>query len=213
MNWVIAAFVASLPLLTGEAAYRWLGFKREYARKFVHVVGGVASAMLPIWLELDQISVLAGFFVLVLAMIRRTQMVQALYGIQRTSYGEVFFPAGVGLTAFIAPTAEAYVFGVLVMGFADAMAGIIGGAYGRKKFSPLFSIAEKSYVGSAAFFVTTTLIGTYFVLVVFDLGVGAVGQLALASLVLTLLEAELVLGLDNVAVPIAGAVALQIIVG
>jgi phytol kinase len=209
MDWLLAIVIASLPLVLGEWLHK-LGIKREAARKTIHVLGAVASCSLLIFLTLNQIALLAGVFVVVLAVVRRKKLVKALYEVERKSFGEILFPAGVCLAAIAADTSVAYMFGVLVMGFSDAAASIVGGRYGKKKYQSWVGPGKKTYVGSMVFFGVTLSLGLLFTW--FDQSPYALTSLLATCAVLTLLEAELSYGIDNVVIPIAATIWFQTVV-
>ncbi|HTE22092.1 MAG TPA: hypothetical protein VK674_03550 [Candidatus Limnocylindria bacterium] len=209
MNWLLAIGLASLPLLLGEALYKKAGLKRELARKTVHILGAFASVGLLWFLDLSQIIFLGLSFVIVLAVVRRKRLVGALYDVNRTSLGEILFPAGVASTALVANSNPAYAFGIMVMGLADAAAGIFGTKYGHKRYKPWFGTGKKSYVGSLAFCAVTLIVGGLFLVAYFDPTLTNGAKLLAASLILTLIESQLSYGTDNLVIPVIATALLQ----
>ena len=151
--------------------------------------------------------------------LRWLNVYRGVHSIERKTLGELYFPIGVALSAFIflpasAPTLVSgqanivlFQFGVLVMGFADAMAAIIGVHYGKHKFA--FTRDKKSVEGSSAFLITTFLILLLFNF--FSIKVRLSGFLIL-PIVLSFLELILSFGLDNLILPIVASFLLGVFI-
>jgi dolichol kinase len=193
---VLGALLAGSPLIIGEIIARRFGLKKEIARKLIHVLASLAAASLVLFLSLHQIALLGAIFTFVLLAVRRYKLVSALYEIERRSYGEMFFPAGVAVAALLAPSPKAYVIAMLIVGISDTAASIIGGKFGTAKWPHTYA----TYVGSAAFFLSALVIllcgGTT---VSTAIGLGAV---------LTLIESYSLYGSDNVTIAAVAAFAL-----
>jgi dolichol kinase len=145
------AGITALPLTLGEFSTRLLGLKGEGARKFVHVLGGVAAVVLGLFYQLGDVTIVVATFVVIMLPVRifLYQEVKSLYAVSRRSYGEVLFPAGVALAAAIAPSTNQYLAAMLMLGFSDTAAALVGqhfpwGAY--RVFSH-----QKTITGSLAF--------------------------------------------------------------
>jgi len=161
--------------------------------------------------------------------LRWLNVYRGVHSIERKTLGELYFPIGVALSAFIflpasAPTLVSgqanivlFQFGVLVMGFADTTAAIIGVHYGKHKFTfvdPRAKIfgagaSKKSVEGSSAFFVTTFLILLFFNF--FSIEIKLSGFLVL-PIVLSFLELILSFGLDNLILPVVASFLLGIFI-
>lgn len=212
MYWFEATIIATLPLLLGELFYRAKLIQAESSRKLVHVLGSISAVLLCLVLDLRQIAILCLGFTVILVLIRRTRLVGALYDIKRRSFGEILFPAGIGATALIAHDTTSYVFSILVLGFADAGASLIGKKYGHSKFKPRLSQGSKTYIGSAAFFAITFTIGMGFLLFQQDISSINLVYIFLVSLVITFAESQLSYGLDNFILPILSVMLIQVII-
>jgi len=179
---------------------RW-GVGAETTRRLVHVLGTLLALPLPIVLGVPVGVVMAVALAGLLALSRRRGTLGSVHDVQRTTIGEVVFPLGIALAAVVAQDYAQYCFGVLVLGFADAAAGIVGTRVGR----PLRRWpARKSVAGSTAFFVVTIGLAVAFVAA---LGVEPAMLLVPSALAVTLVEALLARGWDNLAVPSAAALA------
>ncbi len=87
-----------------------------------------------------------------------------------------------------------------MLGFSDALASLVGSRFGKHHF--LIINNKKTFEGSTAFFFTT-------ILILFFLGIfGTLG--VILSLLLTLFEAVLVFGLDNLVVPVIAALLFKL---
>ena len=187
---ILGCILSSSPLLVGEALTRLLSLKDEYARKTVHVLGGLTTTLLVLFLSLSQIAFLGGFYCLLLLFIRQFWHLKSLYQVNRRSFGEIFFPAGVCATALLASNKEFFVYAILIMGIADTAASLVGNykAIKLKRF-----INSKSLQGSLAFALITILI----------LGVSdfSTFQISLIAVTLTAVEFVSPIGSDNITVP------------
>ena len=118
------------------------------------------------------------------------------------SYGEIFFPFGVVVTAYLLlPThLLAYQFGLLLLAFPDTLATLIG----MQWRTPGLEIpgGQKTLGGSLVFFLVTLA-----VLAAFFSGSWLV--LLSVALVLTVVEGILGYGADNFVLPILGALLVQ----
>ncbi|MFC1622719.1 hypothetical protein ACFL1Y_01875, partial [Patescibacteria group bacterium] len=114
-------------------------------------------------------------------------------------------PAGVCIAAllFLPDNIDSFQLGVLVMGFSDGLAGIIGSKFGNYSFN-LFR-AKKTYLGSFIFFITTFLIFLFFAQISFQ----TIIAIIIISFLLTIIEAVCVYGLDNLILPILGGYLLM----
>ena len=193
-------------LLAGaEAVTRRRPVDPELSRKFVHVSSGMVAAGLPLVLGYGEIVVLAAGFVPFLMVARRVGLFPAVSGVERSTLGEVWFPLGVLLAAALFPAGGPYVYGVLVMGLADAAASLWGRRYGRRGY-PVPGGGRKTWAGSGAFLLTTATLGAVVLGVTDGWTGGAVARGVLAAVPLTVVEGVLGRGTDNVVLPTAAAV-------
>lgn len=182
-------------LLAGaEASSRRWKLGAEAARKSAHVAAGLVAAALPLFMSFTAVAVLSLLFVPFMLVSRRLDLFPAVHGVERSTLGETYFPLGVCAAALAFPHHGPFAFGVLVMGLADAAAGVAGQRYGHRAYK--LATAWKTYVGSAAFFATTLVLAAAFGPTVAALGVAAA---------LTLVEGALGGGTDNLVLPVAAA--------
>jgi phytol kinase len=188
-------FVAVLG--AAEATSRRWKVEPELTRKGAHVASAVIVAALPLVLSFVAVAVLAVVFVPFMVLSRRAGLFPSVHSVERTTLGEVYFPLGVLAAAVLVPAPGPFAYGMLVMGLGDAAAGLAGKRYGRRGYR-LVS-APKTYVGSAVFFATVALVGLAFVSLPLAL---------LLAAALTLVEALLGGGADNLVLPVAAAALL-----
>jgi phytol kinase len=185
-----------------EAATRRWRINREASRKLAHVSCGLAAAALPLVMSFGEITLLGFVFVLLLGLSRQLGILSSIHDVERTTWGEVYFPLGVAITAAMFPQRAIFIYAVLTMALSDMAAWFIGRRFGRRGYR--LGLSRKTYMGSAAFFLTTIAIGGLVALAqaippTVNLGVQVLG----ASAVSALTEAAAARGLDNLLVPIS----------
>lgn len=183
---------------------------REVARKFGHILGGAAAALLPFVLTYDQIAILGLVMVPAVFFSRRLGIFKAVHGVQRSTHGEIYFPLAIALCAILFPHDLLFVYGVLVIGVADALASLFGQRYGHKKYH-VFG-GHKSYLGSLVFFMATFTIG--FLLIpafTHTQFITAAVWSAILAAALTCVEAGSHKGLDNLFVPLVACALMAVL--
>jgi phytol kinase len=187
-----------------------IGFRRglgpETTRRIAHAVGAVSVALLPLFLRLPELIVLAALFTAVLALTRGRNLLRSIHEIDRPSAGALVFPAGLLLAVLVGwHHLGAIAYAALVLGLADPAAALVGTHLKGVGWAVLGG--HKTFSGSAAFFAVTVAVGGLIGL--------AAGELRLvatiaAAAVLATIEGSIGYGLDNLLVP-AVASALGII--
>ena len=178
-----------------------IGFRRglgpETTRHVAHVVGAASVAVLPLFLRLSELVVLAAFFTALLTWTRVRHLLGSIHGINRVTVGALVFPAGLLLAVLIGwqhPGAIAYA--ALVLAIADPAAAVVGARFNSVGWPVLGG--HKSAAGSLAFAAVAIAIGLVIGVEAGDVRlVAALG----AALVLAFIEGSLGYGLDNVPVP------------
>jgi phytol kinase len=215
--WIgIPSILAALAgLLAGLRRYRaWAEVDPEWTRKIAHIVMGGVTLTFP-WVfdaawPVVVLSALALALMIGLRVSARLHetMGQALYGVDRASYGELCFPIAIGLL-FVLSGGDPFLFCVpiLLLGVADPAAAAIGLRHGKVLYTTDDGI--KSGEGSAGFF----LVAFFCVHIPLLLGTdtGRLETLLIATIVgllVTSLEAISWRGLDNLFVPVGGYVLL-----
>ncbi len=180
----------------------------EASRKTVHVVLGCITLSFP-WLftRLWPVWVLAALAVGTLAALRWLRPVasadrRVLLGVTRESYGELCFPLAVALVFTCSRAHPAhYLLAVAALTFADAAGALIGGRFGRLRFTTDEGL--KTVEGSLAIWLITSLLTFCILLVADDADIGRAALVAALIGVLTaLLEAIALKGFDNLFLPL-----------
>ena len=176
--------------------------QRELSRKIVHIGTGPV-VVLAWWLSIPaSIAVPVAFAVTVITAINhRIQLVPAVEDVDRNSYGTVAYGLAISLLLllFWPEQAVAVCAGVLVMAFADGLAGLVG----RGMTSPSWTVWQqrKSVAGTVTMGLVTALVLILLVLIsqspLHPLRLIAVCALAVG------LEQWGRWGIDNLTVPMA----------
>ena len=212
MNAVVAAIV--LALLVGGIGLlaRRFAWEPELARKVSHVAVGLACLALPfVFASVAPVLALAavacgGLLVLRTVPALRARFGCALHGVARRSLGEFAFVGGVALAFVLAHHHfPAYAAAIVTLALGDTAAALVGRRFGRHPYA--VGHARKSLEGSAAFFAVAALVCALIP------GAVSVAAVAAFALVTTLAEALAGDGFDNVAIPLAGLLALRLFPG
>lgn len=204
MEFVIVAIAYGSIFVAVELLAKKLHPPSEATRKLSHILAGVGAALLPFVLTFQEIALLGALFVPAVYFSMRLNMFKSVHKVPRNTYGELYFPLAISVCALLFPDRLLFTYGVLVVGISDALASLLGLRFGRKKYkSP---DGPKSYIGSAAFFVSSVIIGATLVLSFINTPViVAVTWSVVLAAILTLIEARSHKGIDNLLVPVAGS--------
>jgi phytol kinase len=196
-------------------AWQRLGTPRpETVRKVLHVGMGMVATSLPwIFSSALPVVVLCALAASVMLAVRLTPALRGVVcGVERESWGDVYFPVAVGVTFVAAGGVKLlYVVPILTLTLADATAALIGLRFGAHRYRA--TEGRKSAEGSAAFF------GVTFISVLAALAVAEVDWRktllisATLALLVTALEAVAWRGLDNLFVPLGTFVLLKVYLG
>lgn len=172
------------------------------SRKVSHIGAALAVFVMPIFLTKNEIILIGISFAILLFLTRRTNIFSSIHSVERLTFGEIFLPLGVILCAvlFLPEKRLAFQFGILIMGISDALASLIGERFG-KHIIKIFG-HKKSIEGSLAFFISALII-TFFFVYKLDY------RILFIPIILTIVEALSVAGLDNFILPVIGAYLIQ----
>lgn len=193
MKVIVAALCYTTLFILVELVTRRANLNKELSRKIAHILSGTSVTFLPLFMSFQQIMILSLLFLPVMVISKRKNLFSSIHGVSRKTYGEVYFPTAIFLTALLFHDKRLFMYGVLVMSLSDGFASILGQKYGKKKYKLWQS--EKSYVGSSAFFITTLIIGLVVMVQI------PVWVIVGSALVLTFAEACLSGGTDNLVLP------------
>jgi dolichol kinase len=172
----------------------------KWSRRATHVLSGVISFYLPVYLGKKQVMFIGAIFVLVLAFSKWQKML-AMHNTKRQTWGELFYPLTIMLMPFytLPHAVEAFQFGVLILAFADGLAGATGDWL---KYKPVKIMGNtKTLSGSVTFFITA-----FFSLIIMTgFSFEHPFVMVLLAMGLTGLEFILVYGTDNLVLPLLAA--------
>jgi CDP-2,3-bis-(O-geranylgeranyl)-sn-glycerol synthase len=203
----MSALVAVLLLVAWQSSVEVLkrrgpALPPELLRKLVHVGSGLIVASLPFFLPFRTIAALAVAFVAAMAFSRRLRVLTAVHDSNRRTYGEIFYPTGIGLLAATHPSRQQFVYAALVLALADGLAAVIGSCSGRGRLP-----WGKSIPGTTTFFLISSTIGISVLTLVGVPPETAITTALVAAAILTVVETALRGGLDNLVLPpLAGVV-------
>jgi len=190
----------------GELAHRRLGVSPDATRGVEHIAAGVFSACLPRFLTFPQIAATCVILTGVVAFSARFHVFRGIHDVTRRTWGELLFPVGLLALAILVPRDPCFVYGALVLGVSDGLAGLLGARFGRAGAHG--QRRRSSAVGTASCFLSSALIG---VGVLINQGVSILEGLAasvVAAALLTAIEASLSGGLDDLVLPTAAGTAM-----
>lgn len=202
MNYFLSYFIL---LIASIFAINWLAKSivvcKKPARKLTHTITGIISCTFPLYLTSTQICVMSGIFVLLMTIAKLRKML-VLNNIERTTWGEVYFPAGIGICAYLCIPQHVYAYfvGILCLTFADTTANIIG------NLKPLRVIKigsqKKSLGGLIACIIMTAIIFLLFI----PLTSSSWYLIPITAITVGLVEVISVYGLDNLTVPVTASI-------
>jgi dolichol kinase len=202
----------SLSIAFSEVAYH-IGYPNYISRSISHIAASIVSLLLPVLLPLNTVVIIGLSFSLLLFIAKAFGLLKGMYRHNSEGVGPFLFPIGLTIAAVTFWSFQPAVFQIacLVLGFSDALAGMIGKSFGKIKFQ--FSV-DKTVEGSLVFFITTLLI---FLIMIpsykLDLDASRIGRILASSVILTLTEVSFGNGWDNLVLPFAsGFVAVWVFV-
>jgi phytol kinase len=215
---IVACFFVGSAILFAEVARANKWVSGERARKIIHILVGIWGAWLPLWLGWRSIMLLGILLLAGVAFANNQRWFKSIHSVNRSTVGEYLFPITMILLAVFFKNEVIFAASMLQLGLADGLAAVIGTRYGKKTGFKVMG-QRKSRHGTVTFFVCSTLI-TFWALIMMNSSIaGTSGAGLLVTLLLSaafggvLTAAELtgVRGVDNVSVPILSAVGLSLL--
>lgn len=196
--------------VVAELLWRLLRMHTEVTRKVVHIGGGVVVLSVPhlltsVWSALA----LAASFAIALGVAQRCHFLPSVHAIDRRSVGAAVFPLAVGVCVLVS-RGELVRFEVplLALALGDAAAALIGRRFGTLAYA--IGRTRRTVEGSAAFVVVVAVVAAVLFCIA---GVDVPMAVAVAvptALVLAVVEAISIDGWDNLTIPVAGLVVVDI---
>lgn len=197
--YICAAVLILLTTILVKISINKYDFHRETARKILHLVAVMTCAFvvyhIPSRLELAVIFFVCSIVLFIVA------YQNVLLPSPRKSYGIALFPLSFALLLISSFTTHNIIFGIITLGISDALAGITGEYFAKKKH--LFLYEQKSWMGFAAFYLFTLGIGYFFM--------GFTPMLFILALVPSLSELFSYRGSDNFTIPLVATLWISVI--
>lgn len=193
-----------------EFCWRRLRVHTEITRKLVHAGGGLTVLLVPhlltsVWSALA----LAVAFATILGVARTCHWLPSVHAIERRSVGAAVFPIAVAVCV-IASRGRLVHFEVplLALALGDTAAALVGRRFGVLAYA--VAGTRRTIEGSAAFAVVTGIVAfAFFRLVDIDVGIAVLLAVSV-GLVLAVVEAVSIGGWDNLTIPVAGLVVVDV---
>ena len=178
--------------------------RAENSRKLIHVGSCLIVCTMPFFIDKIGIMILSGLFIVLFVLSRNFGIFSSIHGVSRKTIGEFSMAAGVGISAAVLLPSGiiAFVYGMLILSFADTLANIVGSKWKIWEFKIMSQ--SKSIGGSTAFFLCSIMI-SYFTAHYVGLDI-KLDMLLIFCLILTLIEAVHIFGLDNLSIPVISGI-------
>lgn len=208
---ILVSVVAAILILT-ELLWRKKALKGEWLRKSVHLAIATFVAFWPWLISWGWIELIGLAFLLGVLINRRFKMFNMLAGLRRGGLGDVYFALAIIACALLTDVKIFFALAILHLALADSAAALSGQHWGKVWQYKIFG-QTKSLVGSMIFWAISLMIIGAGGLFAYDYLSYNSYILALFVLppTLTALENFSVYGLDNLTVPVAVVIALQLI--
>jgi phytol kinase len=218
---IFVIFIIGLSLLMvfNEMVYRRLGMTGEVTRKFAHFTATLSAISFPfLFTDHWYVLALAIIFFIVLFVSRRTQYLNSINAIERSSFGSFLLPVSIYITflvSYIYDDLQLYILPMLILAISDPAAGILG--INIKRFNHRIRIfswkLHKTWLGSLTFFISSfwlSILVLYYTRSHFDLV--TFGIALTVALVSTAIEMFSIKGTDNLFIPM-GVIAVLMLLG
>ena len=206
---IITTYVLLLILLfvvTDFIKHRFL-LDSNNSRKIVHIASCVTVCTFPYTLSNSEIYLICFIFVIITSFTKYRNIFKSIHSVDRTTFGAEAYPIGVLIATycFLPLDKTAFIYGMLVGGFSDSIASVIGKYYKYKEI--LVFGQKKSLGGSLSFFMTTVIISYLFI---FILGIElSIISILIIAFILTMAELVQTFGIDNVTIPVLSGMTLN----
>ena len=193
-------------IVTDFIKYRFL-LDPNNSRKIVHIASCVTVCTFPYTLSNSEIYLICFIFVIITSFTKYRNIFKSIHSVDRTTFGAEAYPIGVLIATycFLPLDRTAFIYGMLVGGFSDSIASVIGKYY---KYKEIIVFGQKKSLGGSLSFFTTTVIISY--LFIFILGIElSIISILIIAFILTMAELVQTFGIDNVTIPILSGLTLN----
>jgi len=197
--------------------------KGEKARKLVHITIAIYASTWAFYLKPQVIVLISLILIVSVVFAQKKRILKSMKSVGRVTYGEIWYPIGIGVSALLFHNPYIYMIAILHMGLADGLAAVVGKGMGKNARKYKIAGTTKSIAGSLVFFATSFIIYFGFWEIFADQSALYASAILISlvsissALLVTITEVIAPKGSDNIIVPIiAGTLAilptLQIIV-
>ncbi len=222
MNSNIIGLLISFPFLAlviavGIALKKWCAISSESMRKFIHI--GVCNWwFLELWYFNTLTYALIGpiTFIILNSLFTFREWGTALgLGDRKRNYGLIYFPVTLVILVvlqynhLVSPLASTI--GVLVMGYGDGLAALIGAKWGKREIP--FNVSKKSYLGTLTMFIVSVVVVLVALIFFSDLSLAKlITVTVVVAFVSAVVEVLTPFGLDNLTVPLLATLLIEVLV-
>lgn len=210
---VLCLLAVAVAFVVGEGLRRKHKLSNEVSRKLVHLLHGLTIIALAFAATKTFIICFELVFLSTVVAVRlgaaRLLKVEWLYKVNRTSWGEFFYPFGVIAAVLLATNRWIFVAAMLQLAVTDSVAAIVGKVYGKSNGYKVFGTA-KSVAGTAAFVLCALLVLAISLLPSHQLQGTAYLVLIWVPVPLAIVENLGINGSDNFLLPAACALLLSL---
>tara|TARA_Y100000385_G_C12990825_1_gene592708 strand:- start:515 stop:1168 length:654 start_codon:yes stop_codon:yes gene_type:complete len=205
-NFIIFLSIFTIIFFGIDLLQKIINEKSKWSRKATHILSGLVVVFFPEFLSSNEIFSLSIFFFFFL-LLSKWKNILTLHNVKRKTYGELIYPISIILLNYFFLPNDAYAFkiGILVLAFSDGLAGWIGE---KIDYKPIYVFKHKKSIGGSIIF----LISTFLIYIAFF---GASTEILIpilaVSLILTILEFFVILGFDNLIIPVAAGFLSKVI--
>ena len=201
-----------LLFVSAEWLYRVRSITTDTTRRYVHIGTGVLTMGFPLILsEPWSIYLLCGLFLIILVISLRTQHLQSINGVNRTTYGSLYYPIVVALCYWYSDLHDQFLYfylPLIIMALADPCASFVGRRY---RYRPYRILGQtKTLGGSFAFFCCALCLSIGFLSLSTSFGGNLVLTTFLIAVMTTCVEAVSHRGLDNLTIPLSAVFILSL---
>lgn len=153
----IAVLVVAALVYFGEVLQHRYNYHPEITRKFIHISVATFAAFWPFFMSWNNIELMSLLLFLGVLASKRLSFFKSIYSVKRLTWGEVFFPVSMGMTALLSGNEWIFTAAMLHLGLADGLAAVAGTLFGHKSQYKVLG-HTKSRVGTTTFIICSFLI-------------------------------------------------------
>lgn len=201
-----------LLLIANEFAWRRGKLEAEESRKIIHVLAGAFIAFWPLYMSWRTIQILSVILFAGIFISYRYGVFGAIHKVKRKTAGELWYPAGIGLSALLTVQPWIFTVAVLHLALADGFAAVFGRRFGFMHYR--IGPHTKSVLGSFVFLIISSLLCLIaYIILSEELPGTSLAVFAITPLLVTAIESISRHGIDNLLIPLSVVVALGLPTG